>query len=41
MSETVEPLVEYACQDRVVTITLNRPSRLNAFNTASPASLAS
>lgn len=32
MPETVEPLVEYACQNRVATITLNRPSRLNAFN---------
>ena len=31
MSETVEPLVEYACQNRVATITLNCPSRLRVM----------
>ena len=25
-------LVEYACSDRVATLTLNRPEKLNAFN---------
>lgn len=27
-----ENLVEYACADRIATLTLNRPDRLNAFN---------
>jgi enoyl-CoA hydratase/carnithine racemase len=26
-----EALVEYACQDRITTLTLNRPDRLNAW----------
>jgi len=33
MAETsVTSLVEYACRDRVATLTLNRPEKLNAFN---------
>jgi enoyl-CoA hydratase/carnithine racemase len=27
-----DDLVEYACRDRIVTLTLNRPEKLNAFN---------
>ncbi len=30
--ETDEPLVEYACSDHIATLTLNRPSKLNAVN---------
>ena len=32
MSDAAEPLVLYAVENRVATITFNRPSRLNAFN---------
>jgi enoyl-CoA hydratase/carnithine racemase len=32
MADTEETLVEYAVRDRIATITLNRPARLNAFN---------
>ncbi len=27
-----ENLVEYACEDRIATLTLNRPEKLNAFS---------
>ena len=27
-----ESLVEYACQDQIATLTLNRPEKLNAFS---------
>jgi enoyl-CoA hydratase/carnithine racemase len=29
---TAQPLVQYSCADRVATLTLNRPQKLNAFN---------
>jgi enoyl-CoA hydratase/carnithine racemase len=32
MSDSLEPLVLYSVENRVATITLNRPARLNAFN---------
>src|SRR5262249_51627564 len=32
LSEEKGMLVEYACEDHVVTLTLNRPEKLNAFN---------
>ena len=40
MSETERNLVEYACQDHIATITLNRPEKLNAFSDDMVAALA-
>jgi len=40
VSETERNLVEYACQDHIATITLNRPEKLNAFSDDMVAALA-
>lgn len=32
MNDTARHLVEYACEDHIATITLNRPEKLNAFS---------